>query len=206
MARRSLHAKRCQQKKNGDISIAMGSNVTFYENTCNIKGREGGHDPMYFHIAWKGWTKEQRVLQSKLSNEVEMQISKRPRLTLDPIQQDAVPYEDAWTTDDEGGAAEHDEKEVAGQGEEDEGEEEVEDKEEDEDKDGDENVDKKRVLQSTHKQPQIHWHSTGVAAFIASTGVIHGVRHVVLVVHRCCRARAMVGRRTIQRKGAAEHV
>ena len=106
-------------KKNGDISITMGSNVTFYENTCNIKGREGAHDPMYFHCTWKGWTKEQRVLQSKLSNEVEMQISKRPRLTLDPIQQDAVPYEDPWTTDDEGGAAEHDEKEVAGQGEED---------------------------------------------------------------------------------------
>ena len=144
------------RKKNGDISIAMGSNVTFYENTCNIKGREGAHDPMYFHCTWKGWTKEQRVLQSKLSNEVEMQISKRPRLTLDPIQQDAVPYEDAWTTDDEGGAAEHDEKEVAGQGEEDEGEEEVEDEdqEEDEDKDEDENVDKKRVLQSTYENMQ----------------------------------------------------
>ena len=104
--------KACVQKvvneKPGDISIAIGSNLTFYENICKIKGREAQHDPMYFHLAWKGW--EQRVLQSKLSNEVEMQISKRPRLTLDPIQQDAVPYEDAWTTDDEGGAAEHDEK------------------------------------------------------------------------------------------------
>ena len=28
-----------------------------------------------------------------------------------------------------------------------------------------------RVLQSTHEQPQIHWHSTCVAAFIADLGV-----------------------------------
>ena len=63
------------------------------------------------------------MLQSKLSNEVEMQISKRPRLTMDPTLQDAVPYED---------------KEVAGQGEEDEDEEEEEDEEEDKDKDDDE--------------------------------------------------------------------
>ena len=104
----------------------MGSNVTFNENTCNIKGREGAHDPMYFHCTWKGWTKEQCMLQSKLSNEVEMQISKRPRLMKDQTQQHAVPYEDP----------------CVGQGEEDEDEEEEEDEEEDEDKDEDESEDK----------------------------------------------------------------
>ena len=29
-----------------------------------------------------------------------------------------------------------------------------------------------RVLQSTHKQPQIHWHSTCVVAFIAGLEVL----------------------------------
>ena len=106
------------------------------------------------------------MLQSSFSNQVEVQISKRPRLMKDQTQQHAVPYEDPCAADNERGAAEHDDKEVAGQGEEDEDEEEEEDEEEDEDKDEDENVDKKRVLQSTYKQPQIHRHLTCFAAFI----------------------------------------
>ena len=61
----------------------MGSNLTFYENTCKIRGREAQHDPMYFHCRRKGWTQEQRVLQSSFSNQVEMQISKHPRLMKD---------------------------------------------------------------------------------------------------------------------------
>ena len=101
-------------------------------------------------------TQEQRVLQSSFSNQVEVQISKRPRLMKDQTQQHAVPYENPCAADNERGAAEHDDREVAGQGEEDEGEEEVEDEdqEEDEDKDEDENVDKKRVLQSTYENMQ----------------------------------------------------
>jgi hypothetical protein len=87
-------------------------------------------------------TQEQRVLQSSFSNQVEVQISKRPRLMKDQTQQHAVPYEDPCAADNERGAAEHDDKEVAGQGEEDEDEEEEEDEEEDEDKDEDESEDK----------------------------------------------------------------
>ena len=93
------------------------------------------------------------MLQSSFSNQVEVQISKRPRLMKDRTQQHAVPYEDPCA-DNEIGAAEHDDREVAGQGEEDEDEEEEEDEEEDEDKDEDENVDKKRVLQSTYENIQ----------------------------------------------------
>ena len=111
------------------------------------------------------------MLQSSFSNQVEVQISKRPRLMKDQTQQHAVPYENPCAADNERGAAEHDDKEVAGQGEEDEDEEEEEDEEEDEDKDEDENVDKKRVLQSTYKQPQIYWHSTCMAAFIVDLEV-----------------------------------
>jgi hypothetical protein len=87
-------------------------------------------------------TQEQRVLQSSFSNQVEVQISKRPRLMKDQTQQHAVPYEDPCAADNERGAAEHDDKEVAGQGEEDEDEEEEEGEEEDEDKDEDESEDK----------------------------------------------------------------
>ena len=72
-------------KKAGDVWIAMGSNLTFYTNTCMIEGREEQHDPMYFHCMWKGWTPEQRVLQSSFSNQVNIQISKRPRLVNYPI-------------------------------------------------------------------------------------------------------------------------
>ena len=82
------------------------------------------------------------MLQSSFSNQVEVQISKRPRLMKDQTQQHAVPYEDPCAADNERGAAEHDDKEVAGQGEEDEDEEEEEDEEEDEDKDEDESEDK----------------------------------------------------------------
>ena len=39
-------------------------------------------------------TEEQRVLQSSFSNQVEVQISKRPRLMKDQTQQHAVPYEE----------------------------------------------------------------------------------------------------------------
>ena len=70
-------------KKDVDISIAMGSSLMFYENICKIKAPEAQHDPMYFHCMWKGWTLEQRVLQSSFSNQVEMQISKSPRLMKD---------------------------------------------------------------------------------------------------------------------------
>ena len=94
-------------KKDGDISIAMGSNLTFYENICKIKEPEAQPDPMYFHCMWKGWTLEQRVLQSSFSNQVNIHISKRPRLMNYPIQQQAVSYEDPWESDNERGAAEH---------------------------------------------------------------------------------------------------
>ena len=87
-------------------------------------------------------TQEPRMLQSSFSNQVEVQISKRSWLTKDQTQQHAVPYEDPCAADNERGAAEHDDKEVAGQGEEDEDEEEEEDEEEDEDKDEDESEDK----------------------------------------------------------------
>ena len=73
---------------------------------------------------------------------VEMQINQRPRIMKDQKQQHAVPYEDPTATDNKRGAAEHDDKEVAGQGEEDEDEEEEEGEEEDEDKDEDESEDK----------------------------------------------------------------
>ena len=56
----------------------------------------------------------------------------------DQTQQHAVPYEDPCAADNERGAAEHDDKEVAGQGEEDEDEEEVEDEDQEEDEDKDE--------------------------------------------------------------------
>ena len=128
-------------QKKGDLWLAMGSNLKFPQNTCRIRGREAQHDPMYFQCVWKGWTLEQRVLQSSLSNQVEMQISKRLRLSKEPIQHQAVPIEDPWTADNERGAAEHDNKEVAGQGEEDKDEEEDEDEEEDQDRDEDEDKD-----------------------------------------------------------------
>ena len=82
------------------------------------------------------------MLQSSFSNQVEVQISKRPRLMKDQTQQHAVPYEDPCAADNERGAAEHDDREVAGQGEEDEDEKEEEGKEEDKDKNENEDEDK----------------------------------------------------------------
>ena len=78
--------------KPGDVIVAMGSNLTIFENNCDTKGREDQHDPMYFHCRWKGWTEPQRVLQSSGSNEVQFQIRKtRPQLALESVNH-PVPY------------------------------------------------------------------------------------------------------------------
>ena len=83
----------------------MGSNLTCYENRCEIKGREDQHDPMYFHCKWKGWTRTQRVLQSSHSKEPRLQLSnvrqsssssytRRPQLAMGEVINRAVPYKD----------------------------------------------------------------------------------------------------------------
>ena len=88
-------------QKKGDLWLAMGSNLKFPQNTCMIRGREAQHDPMYFQCVWKGWTVEQRVLQSSVSNQVEMQIGKHLRLSRELMSQQAVPMQDLWTADNE---------------------------------------------------------------------------------------------------------
>ena len=112
MARKSLHAKRCLQKTQGHLDCKEGD-----------RGAARASEQLF---------KSSRSADQQASTAHEGSDS----ATCRSIRRAPC------AADNERGAAEHDDREVAGQGEEDEDEEEEEGEEEDEDKDEDESEDK----------------------------------------------------------------
>ena len=86
-------------RKDGDVIIAMGSNLMIHASS-----------PMYFHCHWKGWTQAQRVLQSSHSNKVQLHVCRtRPQLEEGGASEHEKEAEDK-DDDEEEGASEHEER------------------------------------------------------------------------------------------------